>query len=90
MDKPAFTPALLHPRHWLTWSLIGVAVLLTRLPYKAQLSIGKTVGLLLHKVARSRRHIAEVNIRLCFPEKTASEQAQLVRQIFIDNGIGFM
>lgn len=90
MDKPAFTRALLHPRHWLTWSLIGVAVLLTRLPYKVQLSIGKAVGLLLHKVARSRRHIAEVNIRLCFPEKTASEQAQLVRRIFIDNGIGFM
>lgn len=90
MDKPAFTRALLYPRHWPVWLFIAVAAALTRLPYRWQIALGSGIGLLLHKVARSRRHVADVNIRLCFPEKTAAEQAALVRQVFIDNGIGFM
>lgn len=81
---------LLHPRHWPTWLGLGVLVVLTRLPYRWQLQIGKTIGLLLHKVGRSRRHIADVNIGICFPEKSERERQQLVRQIFIDNGIGLM
>ncbi len=79
-----------HPKHWPVWFGVGVLVLLTRLPYSWQLGLGKGIGLILHKVARSRRHIAEVNIGLCFPEKTPKEQGALVRQIFIDNGIGLM
>ena len=81
---------LWHPRHWPTWLGLGLLVALTRLPYRWQLQIGKTLGLLLHAVGRSRRHVAEVNIRLCFPDKSEQEQAELVRQIFIDNGIGLM
>lgn len=87
---PEFTAQLLHPKYWVIWLGIGLMWLLTRLPYQVQLFLGKQVGLLLHKVAKSRRHIAEVNVRLCFPEKSAAEQADLVRQIFIDNGIGMM
>ncbi|MEK9711654.1 MAG: LpxL/LpxP family Kdo(2)-lipid IV(A) lauroyl/palmitoleoyl acyltransferase [Thalassolituus sp.] len=82
--------APLHPKHWPVWLGIGLLVLLTRLPYSWQLGIGKGIGLLLHKVAGSRRRIAEVNMDICFPEKTPAERAALVRQIFIDNGIGLM
>ena len=85
MSRPT---ALWHPKHWAVWAAIGVLVALTHLPYKVQLALGKGVGLLLHKVANSRRRIAEVNVELCFPERSADEQAALVRQIFIDNAIG--
>ena len=85
MSRPT---ALWHPKHWVVWAAIGVLVALTHLPYKVQLALGKGVGLLLHKVAKSRRRIAEVNVELCFPELSADEQAALVRQIFIDNAIG--
>lgn len=81
---------LLYPQHWPVWLGVGVLVLLTRLPYRLQLGIGKVIGLLMHKVAARRRHIANVNIRLCFPEKTKTEQQTLVRQVFIDNGIGLI
>ena len=87
---PEFDKALLHPKHWPVWAGLGLLVLLTRLPYSWQLIIGKRIGLILHKVAKSRRRIAEVNIRICFPDKSDDEQAALVRQIFIDNGIGLM
>jgi len=82
--------APLQPKHWPVWFCIGLLVLVTRLPYAWQLGIGKGIGLLLHKVAGSRRRIAEVNMDICFPEKTPEERAALVRQIFIDNGIGLM
>ncbi len=82
--------ALWHPKHWPTWFGVGLLAAMSYLPYRLQLGIGRAIGVLLHKVARSRRHVTEVNIGLCFPEKSAAEQAQLVRQIFIDNGIGLM
>ena len=82
--------APLHPKHWPVWLGVGALVLVTRLPYAWQLGIGTGIGLLLHKVAGSRRNIAEVNVAICFPEKSEAEQAALVRQIFIDNSIGLM
>ena len=82
--------APLHPKHWPIWLGVGLLALLTRLPFSWQLGIGKGIGLLLHKVAGSRRRIAEVNMEICFPEKSPAERDALVRQIFIDNGIGLM
>ncbi|GGY50569.1 lipid A biosynthesis lauroyltransferase [Bacterioplanes sanyensis] len=86
----AMPKALWHPKHWPTWLGIGLLNLMTRLPFKTQLWVGRHIGLLLHRVGKQRRHIAEVNIQLCFPEKTQAERQALVRQIFIDNGIGLM
>ncbi|MDK2778098.1 MAG: LpxL/LpxP family Kdo(2)-lipid IV(A) lauroyl/palmitoleoyl acyltransferase [Pseudomonadota bacterium] len=81
---------LMAPAYWPAWLGIGFMKLITLLPYRLQLWLGKALGLLLHKLARSRRRVVEVNIALCFPEKTAPQQAALVRQSFIDNGIGLM
>ena len=85
MPKP-----LLKPVYWPVWLGGFFIKLATMLPYRAQLLIGRCLGLLLYRLARGRRNIVEVNIDLCFPEKTAGERAQLVRQTFIDNGIGIM
>lgn len=89
-DKVPFTSNLLHPKHWPVWCFMALARLVVWLPFSWRIALGRGMGILLHKIAGSRRHIAEVNIRLCFPEKSADEQAKLVRQIFIDNGIGFI
>lgn len=85
-----FPRHLLKPKYWPSWLGIGLIAAAVHLPYRWQLGIGKGVGLLAYKLARSRRHIAQVNIRLCFPEKSAAEQEQLVRQTFIENGIGLI
>lgn len=90
MHSPKFTYALLYPQHWPVWLLIGLIRLVVLLPYPMQLGLGKGLGLLAHKVAGSRRRVAEVNIRLCFPELNQEQQQALVRQTFIDNAIGFL
>lgn len=90
MQKPPFTKAMLHPKYWGIWFGFGLVASLSFLPYKMQLSIGKGLGILLHKILKSRRHVTEVNIRLCFPELSETEQKKLARESFINTAIGFM
>lgn len=85
-NQPA--PPYWHPRFWLTRFGMGLLWLLNRLPYGAQLAMGRAFGNVLYWLARGRRHVVAVNVRLCFPELPATEQRHLCRQIFINNGIG--
>ena len=86
----AFPKHLLKPKHWPTWIGLGLIFAVVHLPYRWQLNIGKGIGLLAYRLAASRRRIADVNIRLCFPEKSEAEREALARQTFIDNGIGLI
>lgn len=82
--------AYLHPRWWPTWLGIGAMWLAAHLPIRFQWLLGKGIGLIAWKLAKSRRHITETNIRLCFPELSDKQRAALVRGTFIANGIGLM
>ncbi|GMG87214.1 LpxL/LpxP family Kdo(2)-lipid IV(A) lauroyl/palmitoleoyl acyltransferase [Biformimicrobium ophioploci] len=90
MDRPHFTPALLHPRYWFTWLAIGLWVLVAHLPYGWQLSLGRQLGRFMQKFAKRRRVIAERNLALCFPEKSDEERAQLLHANFDSMGIALM
>ena len=60
------------------------------LPWRLKMSIGKGLGLLAWRFAKRRRRITDTNIALCFPEKSAEQQRQLVKESFIANGIGLV
>lgn len=79
-----------HPRWWPTWMGIGLMWLMSRLPLRWQWRLGKLIGELAYRLIPRRRHITEVNIRLCFPALSPEEQQQLVRKTFRSNGIGMM
>ncbi|KAA0874357.1 LpxL/LpxP family Kdo(2)-lipid IV(A) lauroyl/palmitoleoyl acyltransferase [Nitrincola tapanii] len=83
-------PSLRHPKYWLTWLWTGVLRLLVRLPYRWQLKIGQAIGWALYHLARDRRHVTEVNLRLCFPEWTEEAHTQSVKEVFRHNGIGLL
>lgn len=70
--------------------MVGLIWLMARLPLRLQWSLGKGIGELAYRLIPRRRHITEVNIRLCFPELSADEQQALVRRTFHSNGIGIM
>lgn len=80
----------LSPRYWPTWLAFGFIWLAAQLPFPAQMAIGRGLGLISFRFARARRHICETNIALCFPELSKEEQARLVKDTFISNGIGVM
>ena len=73
-----------NPRSWT--SLVGLGLLWAiskSLPYRAQLALGGACGrIIAHKVCRKRRHIADVNLDLCFPEQSRAWRDDLVRRHF--------
>lgn len=64
--------------------------LVAQLPFALQMRIGRGLGHLSYIFAKQRRHICEVNLRLCFPELTEDERKQLVKDTFIANGMGLI
>lgn len=80
----------LHPRWWTTWLGLGIMWLAAHLPLRWQWAIGRLAGKLAWRLLPRRRHITEVNIRLCFPDLSPDEQQALVRKSFLANGIGMM
>lgn len=64
--------------------------LVAHLPYSLQMRIGRVIGRLSYHLARERRHICDVNLRLCFPELDDAQRRELVKQTFIANGMGLI
>ena len=62
--------------------------MLTFLPYKRQMQIGRAVGRILYQILPERRKIAAVNLRLCFPDLGDTEIRKLLREHFESLGMG--
>ena len=56
--------------------------LLHFLPLALLARIGEALGMVAYVVVKSRRHIARVNLNLCFPELTDAERERLLRRHF--------
>ncbi|OGT47876.1 MAG: hypothetical protein A3E83_03360 [Gammaproteobacteria bacterium RIFCSPHIGHO2_12_FULL_41_20] len=79
-----------HPRHWPSWLSIGIVYITSYLPYHWQVVIGCYIGKLAYWVMPGRRHIAKVNLHLCFPELTAEQRQQLLKQNFAEMGVSIV
>jgi len=73
-----FHRALLAPRYWTTWLILGLMWLVARLPYRALLSAGRGLGALAARVQPKRRRIAARNLELCFPDLSPAARAELL------------
>jgi KDO2-lipid IV(A) lauroyltransferase len=78
-----------HPRYWPLWLALGLLRLLNHLPYTTQMKWGRKLGRLMLPLSTKMRHIAEVNLQLCFPEKTPAEREQLLQKNFESAGMTF-
>jgi len=85
-----FTYRFLLPQYWPTWLLLGFLRLAAFLPVRINFWIGRFLGRLFFYFASSRRHIAQVNIRLCYPELSEKEQQLIVCGVMRSCGIHFM
>lgn len=87
-NQTRFNPLpYLAPKYWGTWLALGLLRLSTLLPFKLQLGLGRALGRLMYRLMKKRRHIAETNVRLCFPELDEAQRDQVVRKSFENNGI---
>lgn len=74
------------PRLYPSWISVGLFWLIGQLPWNVLLATGRGVGHLAWRLAKRRSHIARTNIRLCFPELSASEQEDLAKRSVISTG----
>jgi Kdo2-lipid IVA lauroyltransferase/acyltransferase len=88
VSKASFQPALLHPRHWPVWLIVGLLRLLLLLPFRVQLALGRGIGRLFLLLGKRRARIARINLELCFPELSAEEREHVLRRHFESVGIG--
>lgn len=89
MDRPQFRAYFLHPRFWPLWLGLGLLWLVALLPYRVLMLLGRGLGALMYRLARSRREIAARNLELCFPELSAAERERLLRENFASTGMTF-
>ncbi|MEP0074070.1 MAG: lipid A biosynthesis acyltransferase [Marinomonas sp.] len=76
------------PKYWLSWLGIGVAFLLSFLPWYIQKKLGKYLGKFLYYLASNRRHICYINLKICFPNMTPEERKTLAKSHSESMGIG--
>jgi len=80
----------LHPRTYPTWAGIILLRLLSFLPYRIMMAIGSLIGLIALSTMTSRKRIAEINLKLCFPQKSDTERSKLLTENFKSMGKGLM
>ena len=76
-----------HPRYWLMWITIGLLRVAALLPYRVLIRLGKILGRLSQSLSRSRQRIVDINLQLCFPEKTRAERNKIRNDCFANIGI---
>jgi lipid A biosynthesis (KDO)2-(lauroyl)-lipid IVA acyltransferase len=80
----------LAPEWWPSWLLLGLLRLIAFLPLRVSRVLGAILGLFIYMLNAKRRHIARVNLGLCFPEKSKSARARLLRRHFMVKGQSYV
>ncbi|GAB3482180.1 lysophospholipid acyltransferase family protein [Marinomonas epiphytica] len=80
----------LAPKHWPSWLFMGIAYLLSFLPWQALQGLGKWLGRILYLLAPRRRRICDTNFKICYPQMTALERQQLTKEHFESMGKGVL
>ena len=86
VEQAQFSKALLHPKHWGLWLGIGLGRIISMLPLRWQMALGKMIGLVMMRFAKDRVRTAKRNLELCFPEATNAEREQLLKRNFEETG----
>lgn len=89
MSAPAtLNASLFHPRFWGTWFVFALLwLVVTVLPFRVQILLGKGLGHLLRLVLKKRVKVARRNLELCYPEITKPEREKMLRRNFENSGI---
>lgn len=80
----------LAPEWWPSWLLLGLLRLIALLPLRVSRVLGAILGLFMYALNAKRRHIARVNLELCFPGKSAHARARLLRRHFLVKGQSYV
>jgi len=78
------------PKFWPTWFVLGLLRLVSLLPYRAGLFIGRLIGRLVFLLSGQRKRIVDINLAHCFPEKTRRERDHIKAGCYQNIGISLV
>jgi Kdo2-lipid IVA lauroyltransferase/acyltransferase len=64
--------------------------LLALLPLAWVRALGRVLGLALHALIASRRHVVDTNLRLCFPQWSSGQRRRVARGVFVHVAQSFL
>ncbi|MPW29477.1 lauroyl-Kdo(2)-lipid IV(A) myristoyltransferase [Agarivorans sp. B2Z047] len=78
----SFSKTWLAPKHWDTWLVGGLIILLAYVPVKLRDKIAVAIANRIFnlKALKKRRAIADTNLKLCFPDMTAQQRELLMQK----------
>ena len=72
------------------WFILGLLRLVSLLPYRAELFIGRLLGRLLFLLSGQRKNIVDINLAKCFPEKNRRERDRIKIDCYQNIGISLV
>ncbi len=90
IKPPPFEAKLLHPKHWLTWFFLGVAYLISWMPYSVLKGLGKLLSKVLKKFGKSRINVARRNMELSFPDMDEAKREAILEANIESTGMALM
>ncbi|HHF2860188.1 TPA: LpxL/LpxP family Kdo(2)-lipid IV(A) lauroyl/palmitoleoyl acyltransferase, partial [Vibrio diabolicus] len=86
-QKPEFKAEFLLPRYWGTLIIISVMYLLSLLPFKVQLALGRGIGRLAMRIMKKRQVTIRRNLELCFPQMEECQREVILKDNIDNTGI---
>jgi len=78
----------LAPKYWPTWLVLGLMRVVIFLPLPGIVFCGSVLGKLLHLILAERRTVADINLRIAFPDADEKEIIRMRKLCFKNMGIG--
>ena len=85
MNKPRIPLSFFLPKYWAVWFGLFLLRFFAIFPYSWLKNLSRLLGNAFYPLTKRRKHIIDTNIKLCFPDKTAAEQKELSRKVFISS-----
>ena len=79
------------PKFWPMWLFFGLLRLITMLPYRAEIRLGRLLGRIIQMIAgKKRQRIVDINLERCFPEKSEAERESIKNDCYGNIGISLI
>ncbi|TDJ28515.1 MAG: LpxL/LpxP family Kdo(2)-lipid IV(A) lauroyl/palmitoleoyl acyltransferase [Gammaproteobacteria bacterium] len=79
-----------HPRFWPMWINLGILRTIALFPYRCQIFLGGVFGKLIQILSPKRQRVVDINLQLCFPEKSVAERNKIKNASFQNLGIALL
>jgi KDO2-lipid IV(A) lauroyltransferase len=79
-----------HPKYWPMWISLGLLRVAALFPYRAQLFMGRILGKIIQYLSRSKRRVIDINLQLCFPEKSQFERDKIRNGCYQNIGLALL